>query len=359
MRLMSPLLALFAHPQDAPRLSVPDWNSVLRAGHSQRLLARLGYRLEQQGVAGACPKTVWEAMEGARYFPHFVQRQVEREVRALLKALAPLQTEVILLKGAAYQLAACPFAEGRISADLDILVRREQLADVEERLLAKGWGAKPLDTYDQGYYRRWMHEIPPLRHGDRDIEVDVHHSLLPLTSRLHPNPNLLWEDSIPLKIPGLRILSPSDMLLHTAAHLFQDGEIKGGVKDLLDILGQVETFSRVDGFFAHLLERGRRLELGRPLYYALRYAHLLLDAPIPPQVLREARALGPAVPIAALMDLLVTRVLDPHYPVRREPVVSQWMLYVRSHWLRMPPGLLTGHLGRKAWRHLGGGIGDR
>jgi hypothetical protein len=356
---MSPLLALFAHPEGAPRFSVQDWNRVLRAGHSQRLLARLGYRLERFGVAGACPKAVWEAMEGARYFPQLVQVQVEREVRALLKALAPLHTDVILLKGAAYQLSGLPIALGRIAADVDILVRREQLAAVEERLLAEGWEAKTLDAYDQRYYRTWMHEIPPLRHRDRDIEVDVHHTLLPLTSRLHPDPALLWQGSTPLETPGLRILSPCDMLLHTAAHLFQDGEIKGGVKDLLDIQGQLEAFSGQDGFYERLLERGRRLDLGRPLYYALRYAQRLLDAPIPPEVLREARALGPAAPVAGLMDPLVTRVLDPHYPVRREPVVSQWLLYVRSHWLRMPPGLLTGHLSRKAWRRLGGKARDQ
>ena len=212
--------------------------------------------------------------------------------------------------------------------------------------------AGPLDAYDQRYYRTWMHEIPPLRHRDRDIEVDVHHSLLPLTSRLHPDPALLWADSIPLDTPRLRSLSPCDMLLHTAAHLFQDGEVKGGVKDLLDIQGMLETFVGQDGFYGRLLERGRRLDLGRPLYYALRYAHLLLDAPIPHGVLREARTLGPAAPVAALMDRLVTRVLDPHYPVRREPVVCQWLLYARSHWLRMPPGLLTGHLSRKALRRL-------
>lgn len=355
---MSPILALFAHPEDAPRLSVQDWNKILRAGHSQRLLARLGYRLERHGVAEACPKAVWEALEGARYFPHFVQVQIEREVRALRKALAPLQTGLILLKGAAYQAAGLPFAQGRISSDLDVLVRRERLGEVEGRLLAAGWEAEKLDPYDQRYYRTWMHEIPPLRHRDRDVEVDVHHALLPLTSRLHPDSALLWEASIPLNTPGLRVLSPCDMVLHTAAHLFQDGEIKGGVKDLLDIQGQLEAFAGQAGFFAQLLGRARRLELGRPLFYALRYAQSLLDAPIPAEVLREAQALGPPAPVLALMDLLVTRVLDPHYPIRREPVISQWLLYVRSHWLRMPPGLLTGHLSRKAWRQVGSRIGS-
>lgn len=352
---MSPLLRLFAHPETAPGLSVAEWNSVLRAGHSQRLLARLGFRLERHGVA-ACPEPVWQALEGARYFAEFVQVQIEREVRAVLKTLVPAGIEVTLLKGAAYQLSGMALAQGRHAADLDILVRRERLAEVEARLLADGWEAQKLDAYDQRYYRTWMHEIPPLRHRDRDIELDVHHGLLPLTSRLHPDPALLWADSIPLRAPGLapalRVLSPCDMLLHTATHLFQAGEIKGGLKDLLDIQDMLEAFAGQDDFHGRLLARAQRLDLGRPLYHALKYARLLLDAPLPPWVLREARAYGPSPLVDAVMQRLVSRVLDPHYPIRREPVISQWLLLLRSHWLRMPLWRLTGHLSRKAWRRL-------
>jgi len=30
--------------------------------------------------------------------------------------------------------------------------------------------------------------------------------------------------------------------------------------------------------------------------------------------------------------------------------MAVWLLFVRSHWLRMPPGLLAAHLLRKAFR---------
>jgi hypothetical protein len=30
--------------------------------------------------------------------------------------------------------------------------------------------------------------------------------------------------------------------------------------------------------------------------------------------------------------------------------VASWILYVRSHWLRMPPNLLVPHLIRKSWQ---------
>ena len=63
-------------------------------------------------------------------------------------------------------------------------------------------------------------------------------------------------------------------------------------------------------------------------------------------------------PVLALVGRLVTRALEPQHPVGREPVVSQWFLYVRSDWLRMPPGLLRGHLSRKAWRQMGSRSGS-
>ena len=43
------------------------------------------------------------------------------------------------------------------------------------------------DPYDDAYYRRWMHELPPLIHRERDRMIDVHHTILPLTARITPD----------------------------------------------------------------------------------------------------------------------------------------------------------------------------
>ena len=51
-------------------------------------------------------------------------------------------------------------------------------------MLDAGWErVKAADGYDDAYYRRWMHELPPLIHRDRDRMIDVHHTILPLTAR--------------------------------------------------------------------------------------------------------------------------------------------------------------------------------
>jgi hypothetical protein len=53
------------------------------------------------------------------------------------------------------------------------------------------------------------------------------------------------------------------------------------------------------------------------------------------------------------MDALLDRVLLPsEQPPRLGPSFARWLLYIRSHWLRMPPRLLAGHLLHKSYKRF-------
>ncbi len=349
----NPLIEVLRQPAIAHDFSIPTWNLLLRQARRERTLARLGFLLEDAGLVERCPERVIETTLAARAYIDFYQVQIRREIRHVRHALAGIDVPMILLKGAAYMLAALPLSRGRRMVDVDILVSRTGLPRIEERLAARGWQPQKLDSYDQRYYREWMHEIPPLKHPARGIEVDIHHTLLPVTARLTPDPALLWEASVPLGDPDLRVLAPTDMVLHSAAHLFYDGEIAGGLRDLVDLHQLFLHYGREPRFWDALPQRAEALELARPLYHAVRYCRRLLATPIPPAVSEYAeRNWAPPLPARALIDRLVTRVLMPRLPEERDPVVSAWLLYVRSHWLRMPPWLLASHLSRKAWSRL-------
>src|SRR3546814_10147438 len=118
--------------------------------------------------------------------------------------------------------------------DRDLLLPRDRIDAVEAALLGAGWEWVKPDPYDDVYYRRWMHELPPLIHRERDRMIDVHHTILPLTARITPDAAALIADSVVLG-HGLRMLAPAAMLVHAAAHLFADGDLAGGVRQLWDI----------------------------------------------------------------------------------------------------------------------------
>ena len=141
------------------------------------------------------------------------------------------------------------------------------------------------------------------------------------------------------------------MVLHSATHLFQEGEFHHGLRDLLDLRDLLVGFSRAAGFWPVLFDRAEALRLQVPLHHALVHLQRLFGFAPPADMQARVRSLAPAwLPRQALAWLLGRALLPPH-PSCDAPLVdlARWMLYVRSHLLRMPPHLALPHLARKAW----------
>ena len=345
------LLVALREPGRMSAFGSAEWDLLLRIARRTRLLGRLAVVMDEMGGVERLPASVRDHFSAARVFVAHYQRTARWEVNRILAALEGSDVPLVLLKGSAYIFAGLPPCRGRLLSDVDLLVPRESLDSVEQTLLAHGWKSAKVEEYDQRYYRDWMHELPPLRHPERAIEVDLHHTISPLTSRLSPDPERLIADSIPLANSRLRVLQPVDMVLNSAVHLFHDGEFINGLRDLVDLSDLLAHFGDLPGFWQQLVERAQAQRLGRPLFYMLRYTQRFLDATIPEGVLKSLRSDEPSWPVLRLMDVLVSRALIPDHPdyPRRGTALAKWLLYVRSHWLRMPPGLLFRHLLRKQY----------
>jgi len=226
---------------------------------------------------------------------------------------------------------------------------------IEQMLLNQNWQSMKVDDYDQQYYRQWMHEIPPLRHILRAIEVDIHHTIIPPISQLKPDPALLFHDAVGIKGENFKVLSPCDMVLHSAVHLFFDSDLSNKLRDLVDLDQLLRHFyAQYPDFLEDLLARAAVLGLQRPIYYTLRYSQHFLNTPLSNDQWQIVKAIAPPLIIRWLMDLLVPLALLPEHPDRPSKLVSlaRWLLYVRSHWLKMPVYLLVTHLPRKAYRRV-------
>jgi hypothetical protein len=343
------LVQALTRPETVVDLNPIEWDSLIRQARRAALLARIQALLEKHCIVDRVPPRVVAHLDSARMVAENEQRILKWEVNRICRALGGLDVPVILLKGAAYVMLDLPVARGRLSSDVDILVPRKKLNEVEKALLAHGWEHVKLEDYDQYFYRNWSHELPPLRHRVRGTVVDVHHTILPPTGRLHPDPEKLIAASMPLDGSRLRVLAPADMVLHSAAHAFQDGDFQRVMRDLVDLDDLLRNFSPDSRFWEDLVTRAEELDLARPLYYALRYAHLVLKTPVPDLVLVASRRWHPPWPVTGIMDWLVSRAVAATSPVSNRSVErpALWILYMRSHWLRMPPHLLLPHLLRK------------
>lgn len=345
-------------------LTAQEWNELLWRGRSHGLLGRLAIEIESAGLADALPERVRAQFEDAQHAVAFNQMLRRYEAHLVARALNDPAIPVVLLKGGAYLLADLPPARGRVAADLDLLVPRARLDEVEAAVLANGWTTVVTDPYDQRYYRAWTHQLPPLRHGERATELDIHHTIAPLTGRAKPDAAALFRDAVPLASGRLKVLSPTDMVVHSALHLFNE-EIALGLRDLLDLHDLLTHFGASSDFWAALPGRAKLHGATRPLFYAVRYCERVLGTDVPASARAAIAAFAPPPAVLALMDRLVLLALvpDPIAGPSRAASAARWLLYVRSHWLRMPPALLVRHLAVKAlrrWRPQGApkAVGD-
>jgi hypothetical protein len=352
------LLEAILSPKRVLDLPPSDWELLIRVARRVRLLGRLEADLSTAGLLDRIPPKAAEHLRASRIVIEHRRKLVTWEINRILWALGEVDLPLVLLKGAAYMMADLPNAPGRLFADVDLMAAHERVAEIEEKLVSRGWLKMSIDPYDDRYYRVWMHELPPLRHRERGTEIDIHHRILPRTCRLKPDPQLMIEAARPLSDPRLCVLAPTDMVLHSVVHLFMEGDPNEGLRlrDLLDVHSLLEHFGQEPLFWAGLVPRAQRLGLARPLYYGLRFAKVFFATKIPSRVLDDIQSARPAWPIRVLMDYVVPLALLPGHPEHpsRIAVLARWMLYIRAHWLRMPPVMLVRHLAYKAYLRLRG-----
>jgi len=339
-------------PESVRRFSMSEWDILVRQARTAGLMARLSHRLRQHDQTASIPAVVRWHFDAAETLALKQRTAVRWELQQIRKALRDLGAPLIVLKGAAYVAADLPAAEGRLFNDIDILVPRESLPKAESSLRLAGWHATGLTDYDNRYYRRWMHEIPPMQHVQRDTVIDVHHAILPDTARYHPDSAKLRSRAIAVDgQPGIQVLAPEDRILHSATHLFHDGELPHGLRDLTDLDLLLRDAAADPDFWPRLIARADELQLSRSLFYALRYLRHFLDTPIPGSVTAALDAVAPNRVTLALMDRIFTRVLAPAHASCEDAFTPAARLaaFVRAHWLRMPVHLLIPHLLHKAF----------
>jgi hypothetical protein len=330
--------------------ALAQWDLLIRQARSSNLLARVAIEYEAHGLLATVPEAPRNHLIAAATLARRHRRSACYEIEAVGRALASTGVVPVLLKGAAYQAAELRAAHGRLYGDIDILVPKDRLGDVESALIRSGWQTSDSDPYTQRYYRQWMHELPPMRHLSRATTLDVHHTILPPTAKRHLDAGLLLERAVRASaFEDMKVLAPADMVLHSATHLFYDGELEHGFRDLVDLDSLLRELSGRDArLWTTLVARAQQLDLERPLFYALRYAQAFLQTPVPSDC--QAAVQGPVSPLLAGMDALFLRALAPSHAScsdRLTPLARK-LLYLRAHWLRMPLPLLTYHLLRKA-----------
>lgn len=337
-------------PDSLKYFSALDWDLLIRQGRRANLLAKLASQLDRCGQLPVTPSAPQLHLISALKMTEQQNVAMRWEIDCIQEAFGNLNIPIVLLKGAAYLASELEVALGRNFSDVDILVPKDRIGKVESQLMIHGWTGSNHDDYDQKYYRQWMHEIPPMTHVVRGSTIDVHHSILPETARIRIKPALLFDriQRIPYK-ENIYVLHPVDMVLHSATHLFHEGELENGLRDLFDLDGLFKRLGSNPAYWEEIFDRAKEIGVDRPLFYAIRYTTQILNTPVPAKLVKQSMASKPSFIALTIIDYCYKKSLQPLHSscASFETNIARSILYLRSHWIRMPFFMLVHHLGRK------------
>mgnify|MGYP001175227929 CR=1 FL=1 len=339
------LLNAIINPGVLAQYNHSEWELILRLARKVKLLGFLAVELDKRKLLDTVPVRAANQLRSSLIRARKQQQLAFWELNRINWALKSIQVPIIVLKGVAYRLTELPTAEGRFFVDLDILVPKGDLDQVEKTLLKEGWKHREISAYDEHYYRAWSHEIPALIHQERETEIDIHHTISPITSKIKIDSCLLIDAAV-VSQSGHKILNPTDMVLHCAVNLFQNNDLADNLRDLLDLHDQLQYFASQDSaFWDKLIERANQLRLARPLYYGMQYSRLIFQTVIPENI-EQHLIQKPSLILQLIMQQLVPLALFPLHPDKasKRAQFARFLLYIRSHWIRMPFYLLIPHL---------------
>ncbi len=304
---------------EAPDLSRAGWDLFVRRARTQHVVPLI-YRRLRTAAAGSVPPDVLASLHRRVRRVALRNAGLFSELRAVALSFRQAEIPLMLLKGALLAPDVYGDASLREMSDLDLLVRRDDLAPALRHLLDLGFRPREELPDDVADRLTRFHHVPPLSRGRGPIEL---HWTLLAPDRAPATPlEEIWERAEPVVLAGAEALAPSleDLLLHTCAHAAYNHAFEAGLRPYCDIRHILEKRGR-EIRWPLLLDRSRAWGWDPGVLLALLLSHRLTASAVPRAVLDQAAA---AVPPQLVRDAEEMALCDPRDTNRMSPNLAEW-----------------------------------
>ncbi|MEP1445718.1 MAG: nucleotidyltransferase family protein [Paraglaciecola sp.] len=336
-------------PESAIDLPLELWAKLILIFRESKLLASFYHVSKAKKCYELYPKYARKHLYAAFIHAQRQNAQVLFESENVRVLLAKIDVEPIFLKGANYILRESENSRGRIVSDIDVLVKKEDLDKVEWTLKSALWQSEKLSDYDEKYYRKWAHEIPPLFHLLRETVLDVHHNFyLPVSGR-SPNVALLVSN-VETSKSGCLVLGNAESVLHSIIHLFMNEDFTNAFRDLFDIHLLIKQYESYD-FWKNLEVLAEKTKFQKELYYCLILLMKIFGSQEPP-ILANLNLRYKTLRRDFFINTILFNSLTPKHSLLNNYLnsTSRFLIFIRGHWLKMPIHILIAHLAIKSYK---------
>jgi hypothetical protein len=292
-----------------------EWRKVFKRGGTdsatRRLLPALYDNLRKHKISGPLVKNLKE-----EYYRTWAQNKFAFSRAAeVVDRFHEAGIKTLLLKGSGLISTFYEDPGLRPMADIDLLVHRSDALRSICLLETLGWSSK----------YKTPSALVPFENANEftdhvNQKLDLHWRVMWEGSQKSTDDDF-WEASIPVNIGGVltRTLNPSDHLLHVCVHgaKWNDTAPIRWIIDAMKILTSEK--SKVD--WERLIRQARDRRLALPMGQTLGYLTDTLEAPVPPEVLRELQS----EPRSARELIFYKIRLSPNSALKTIPVTWHWL----------------------------------
>ncbi|OGV89367.1 MAG: hypothetical protein A3K19_20370 [Lentisphaerae bacterium RIFOXYB12_FULL_65_16] len=189
-------------------LNDSDWQALIERAQTEKVAALLCWRLQASPAWADIPEAARRRLQQAYYHTAAANVRIIEETRELRNLLAAQGVPVALLKG--LHLASAVYANPTVRpiGDMDLLLRRADLATAREALLNAGYRIPVPHAWQQRRFERDHHHLAPMVRADSGIWVELHWHILPNGTPGRPDIEGIWARTEPLD-PGDQVSATS------------------------------------------------------------------------------------------------------------------------------------------------------
>lgn len=327
------------------RLNPPlDWAYIRRHAARHGLEPQLHRHLAEH-EALVPSETLRHFSKTARQAAFRNMRQLHELLR-IVEALEEQNVPVIPFKGPVLAALAYGDVAVRPFVDLDLLVAREDVLRAKEYLVQEGYEpVQDMTPGEEAAFIAAQHGYEFV-HPESGFVVEVHWAFFFEIYAFDLTPDEIWDRHHTTTLSGtsVRTLAPEDLFIYLCTHGTKHRWMR--LKWIADVAAFIQSQPDLD--WEVVMRRARRTGTARMVRLGGYLAHQLLEAPVPPNVLRAAQTSRTVRAMAArICDEWLFREPDaPHTPdwdvfwfhvKERERWRDRWP-YIKHHLKLWLPG---------------------
>lgn len=263
-----------------------DWQKVLTLARQNDIATLFYHNFKKTGQEDLIPPKIRQEFEKSYFGINFQNICYFEELKRILLLFSNSGIEVIILKGMALTNKIYGNAALRPMADIDILVKKQDIDQVEKLLTSSGYMINK-SRLQKEWYRENHHHLAPFYNPNKGICIEVHYDLLPPRKAIHLEIDQVWQRAKTERIDRIdtKILCTEDMLIHLCLHLYVSTCV-GRIKHLVDI-AQLLRYVKEDIDWDMVEKEASKNHFIDYIYYSLYPARRLLGARIDGQILNR------------------------------------------------------------------------